>query len=84
MQDQSGRKRAVLIVVTEWPSGTMAIKFGSAMRHALHVSSNDWKLIQMEPERIFRAETNVTEKKFRAAIKRSGVNCPGRVIFVEM
>lgn len=84
VQNPSGQKRAVLIVVTQWPGGTMAIKFGYAMRDALQVSPEDMKLVQMEPERIFRAATYVSEEQFRSAMKESGLSCPSRVIFIEM
>ncbi len=33
-QGKEKPRRAVLVIVTEWPSGTMAIKFGSAMKRA--------------------------------------------------
>jgi hypothetical protein len=49
------RPRAVLLIVTQWPSGTMAMKFGSAMKSALRVAGEEMILVQMEPERIFRA-----------------------------
>lgn len=84
VQDQSGRKRTVLIIVTQWPSGTMAVKFGSAMRGALHVSSDEMKLVQMEPERIFRVKTDVSEEEFRTAMNKSGVSCPGRLLLLEL
>jgi hypothetical protein len=48
------RPRAVLLIVTQWPSGTMAMKFGSAMKSALRVAGEEMILVQMEPERIFR------------------------------
>ena len=84
VQDHSGRKRPVLIIVTQWPSGTMAMKFGYALRSALHVLADDRKIVQMEPERIFRAETEVSEEEFRTAMNKSGVSCPGRLLFIEL
>ncbi|MEN9640848.1 MAG: hypothetical protein RIR77_37 [Planctomycetota bacterium] len=78
------QKRAVLVIVTKWPDGTMAFKFGDALKMALGATGDDVKLVQMGPERIFRAETNVSEAEFREAIKRRDVSCSGRVLFVEM
>ena len=77
-------KRAVLVIVTEWPGGTMAFKFGDVLKRALGATGDDVKLVQMEPERIFRAETNVSEAEFREAMKKRDVSCSGRVLFVEM
>jgi len=78
------QKRAVLVIVTKWPDGTMAFKFGDVLKRALGATGDDVKLVQMEPERIFRAETNVSEAEFREAMKRRDVSCSGRVLFVEM
>ncbi|MDD4573527.1 MAG: hypothetical protein PHR69_04860, partial [Sphaerochaeta sp.] len=52
-------RKAVLIVVTKWPDGTMAVKFGYALRNALNVPKEKMTLLQMAPERIFRVETDV-------------------------
>lgn len=76
--------RPVLIIVTEWPSGTMAIKFGSACRTALGLHDGEWTLVQMEPERIFRAVTDVSESEFRSALGDHDVSCPGSLIFIEL
>lgn len=80
----SRKRRAVLVIVTEWPGGTMAMKFGGAMQSALVADKKHMTLVQMEPERIFRVETAVTEDEFRKALKKYDVGCPGRVIFVEL
>ena len=82
--EQRARRRAVLVIVTDWPYGTMAFKFGTAMRGALHVQSDDIKLVQMGPERIFRAETETDENSFFEALSASGVSYSGRVLFVEL
>lgn len=82
--EQRARRRAVLVIVTDWPGGTMAFKFGSAMRGALQVQSDDIKLVQMGPERIFRAETDTDERSFFEALSASGVSYSGRVLFVEL
>ena len=78
------QKRAVLVIVTKWPDGTMAIKLGHVLKGALGATGDDVKLVQVGPERIFRAETNVSEAEFRDAMKRRDVSCSGRVLFVEM
>jgi hypothetical protein len=83
-KSQDRQKRAVLLIVTKWPSGTMAFKFGYAMRRALRSSVEDMKLVQAEPERIFRIETDVSEIEFRNAMAESDVSSSGRVLFVEM
>ena len=76
--------RAVFVVVENWPSGTMAIKFGRAMKDALMVTDDRIQLVQMSPERIFRAVTNVTEQDFRASLSASGVSVPEKIGFVEL
>lgn len=81
---QDTKKRAVLLIVTKWPGGTMAFKFGHAMRRALRSSVEDLKLVQAKPERIFRIETDVCEVEFRNAMAESNVSSSGRVLFVEM
>lgn len=77
-------KRAVLIVVTDWPDGTMAFKFGAAIQAALGVSEGDMNLVQMAPERIFRVETSVSEAGFRGAMGVIDVASGGSVLFVEI
>lgn len=74
----------VLIVVTKWPGGTMAIKFGSAMQAALGVSKEDMCLIQMSPERIFRVETTVNEDEFRKAMYSRDMVSGGTILFIEI
>lgn len=81
---QTRPSRPVLLVMTGWPGGTMAFKFGHAMQAALKVSDEDISLVQMKPERIFRAETWVTEGEFRQALRQCDVSCPGKVIFIEL
>lgn len=77
-------RRAVLIVVTKWPDGTMAIKFGYALRNALNVEKDKMTLLQMAPERIFRVETDVSETKFRATMKSKNVSSGGTILFIEI
>jgi hypothetical protein len=62
----------------------MAIKFGAAMTSALRITGEHMILVQMEPERIFRAITDVSEAEFRAAMANNNVSCPGRVLFIEL
>ena len=64
----SDGRRPVLIIVPEWPGGTMAMKFGSALKVALQLEGEDWSLVQMAPERIFRAVTRVTEAELRSKL----------------
>ena len=40
--------RAVLVIVTEWPSGTMAMKFGSAMKRALRLTQDEMRVVRDE------------------------------------
>lgn len=77
-------RRAVLIVVTDWPGGTMAFKFGSAMQVSLGVTKEHMNLVQMSPERIFRVETEVSEAEFRKAMSLSDVASGGSVLFIEI
>ncbi|MGE4534427.1 hypothetical protein [Halomonas sp.] len=80
-----GERKAVLIVVTDWPDGTMAFKFGGAMKAALGIDGqDDMVLIQMSPERIFRVETMVSETEFREAMKSRDVASGGKVLFIEI
>jgi hypothetical protein len=78
------KRRAVLVVVTDWPDGTMAMKFGGALRAALDVSKDDMNLVQMAPERIFRVETTVSEVEFREAMKSRDVASGGNLLFMEI
>lgn len=78
------RPRSVLVIITEWPSGTMAFKLGSAMKSALRVADEEMKVVQMKPERIFRAVTNVSEAEFRAVVAERDISCPGRLVFIEL
>ena len=59
-------------------------EFGSALRSALDVTSDEMKLVQMEPERIFRVATRVAEGEFREKLKSFDVSCPGKVHFWEV
>ena len=77
-------RRAVLIVIPSWPSGTIAMKFGSALRNALNVEKDEMTLLQMAPERIFRVETDVSEAEFRESMKSRGFNSNRNVLFIEM
>jgi hypothetical protein len=77
-------RKAVLIVVTKWPDGTMAIKFGYALRKALNVPKEKMTLLQMAPERIFRVETDVSEAEFRERMKELGVSSVGTTLFIEI
>lgn len=70
MTNQREGRRPVLIIVPQWPGGTMAIKFGSALKVALQVEADGWSLLQMEPERIFRAVTAVSEADLGQALAR--------------
>ena len=74
--------RSVLIIVAGWPSGTMAMKLGRALQDALKV--DQMHLVQMSPERMFTAVTNVTEYDFRASLAASGVSVPKQLSFVEL
>ena len=77
-------RKAVLIVVTDWPGGTMAFKFGSALQTALRVSKDKITLVQMASERIFRVETDVSEAEFRERMKQLGVSSVGTTLFIEI
>lgn len=77
-------RRAVLIVVPSWPSGTIAMKFGSALQNALNVSKDKMTLLQIAPERIFRVETDVSETRFRETMKSRGFGPSYTVLFIEI
>jgi hypothetical protein len=81
----SGRLRTVIIIVTKWPDGgTMAMKFGYAIRSALGATNDEMMLMQMSPERIFRVQTKVSEADFIKAMSAKDVSCPGSIIFIEI
>ena len=82
--EKRGKKRPVLIVVDEWPDGTMAFKFGSAMMSALNARQDERTLMQLSPERIFRVESDVSEAEFRLALKTMDVSYHGRIHFSEL
>jgi hypothetical protein len=69
-----GTRRTVLIVAIDWPSGTDAMKFGGSLQSALKVSKDQITLLQKNPERIFRVETDVNESEFREGMKSRGFN----------
>lgn len=76
-------KRSVLVIVPQWPSGTMALKFGSALMKALGVGKGSAELIQLAPSRIFRVDTDKAEAEVEAALRASGVSWHGSVRLVE-
>jgi hypothetical protein len=80
----TGSPRTVLIVVTEWPGATMAIKFYYAIRSALGAAKEEMILVQMAPERIFRVETKVSEADFIKAMSLKDVSCRGSILFIEI
>jgi hypothetical protein len=84
MKISAKSNRAVLVVVTEWPGGTMALKFGSALQSALRAKNEDMKLLQLSPERIFRVLTKTTERRFRRALAKNDVTTGGRILFIEL
>lgn len=67
------KSRSVLIVVPNWPRGTMAFKFGSAIMSALNIASDSATLVQFAPERIFSVETSISKEEFYARFKKSGI-----------
>jgi hypothetical protein len=77
-------KRPVLIVVPNWPDGTMAFKFGSAVMLALGLQKSERTLVQLKPERIFRVETDVSEDQFRERLASRDVSFRGPVYFFEI
>ena len=78
------KKRLVLMVVDEWPDGTMAFKFGSAMMSALGQRCYEATFMQLGPERIFKVETDVSEAEFRLALNQKDVSHHGRIHFSEL
>lgn len=75
--------RSVLIVVPDWPSGTMAFKLGYALQSALEVTRDEMTLIQMSPERIFRVVTSVHEADFRTSMQSKDV-ASRKILFIEL
>jgi hypothetical protein len=62
----------------------MAFKFGSAIQSSLGISKDQISLIQLSPERIFRALTCVNEADFRSALKERVGNISDSVLFIEI
>ncbi|MFN5823126.1 MAG: hypothetical protein ACK44T_03770 [Sphingomonadales bacterium] len=81
--EKNRQKRPVFIVVEKWPHGTMAFKLGYALKSVLGQRQDEATLIQLGSERIFRAETDVSEVEFRLALKTRDVSCHGRIHFSE-
>jgi hypothetical protein len=80
---EARKKRPILIVVEKWPHGTMAFKFGSALMSALGQLRDEATLVQLDPERIFRVETDLSEAEFRSALKVRDASYHGRIHFSE-
>ncbi len=78
------KKRPVLIIVEKWPDGTMAFKFGSALMSALGQRRSEETLVQFDPERIFRVETDRSEAEFRLVMESRDVSYHGRIHFSEL
>jgi hypothetical protein len=78
------RDRAVLIVIKNWPDGTMAFKLGSAIKSALDVSKDQMSVVQISPERIFRVLTCVDERDFRSTLKDLVGSISDGVLFIEI
>lgn len=78
------QERAVLIVIKNWPDGTMAFKLGSSIQSALDISKDQMSVIQISPERIFRVLTCVDERDFRGALKDRVGNISDGVLFIEI
>ena len=77
--------RIIHVLIPEWPGGTMAFKFGSALYASLYTEKANVRVIQFEPERIFRVETAVTEAEFRETLskyRRLGVSHAGTIRFI--
>jgi hypothetical protein len=81
---EARKKRPVLIIVENWPDGTMAFKFGSALMSALGQHRDKATLVQLGPERIFRVETDLSEAEFWLAINMKNVSYHGRIHFSEL
>ncbi len=72
------------IIVTNWPGGTMAFKFGNALIDSLYVSKNETILVQFSPERIFRTTSQVTEQEFRETLSMHyNASHYGKIFFVD-
>lgn len=84
MQGSDVTTRWILIVVPNWPSGTMAFKFGSAVMSALNVDPDSATLVQFAPERIFRVQTNISNEEFKAKLKSSGIPDAHHVEYCEL
>lgn len=62
-------KRFVILIVRNWPDGTMAFKLGSALLNALNVKQDEISVLQASPERIFKVNTSVSEDAFRSYLR---------------
>lgn len=65
----SNTKRTVILIVRNWPGGTMAFKLGSALLTALNVKKDEISVLQVSPERIFKVNTSVSEDAFRSYLR---------------
>ena len=75
--------RTVIIIIPDWPSGTMSIKFGSSLFASLDVPKNKIELLQMAPDRIFRVETRISEFDFRKEMNTRNMASIANVLFID-
>jgi hypothetical protein len=81
---ESRAKSTKYIIVTGWPDGTMAFKFGGALTGSLYIDKTEMKLVQLSPERIFRVTSAVNEQEFRNTLSKYDVSFPGKILFIEI
>lgn len=77
-------KTVKYLIVTNWPDGTMAFKFGSALQTSLHTGKESMQLVQSSPERVFRVTSAVSEREFKQLLSLHDVSYSGKVILVEI
>lgn len=70
----SNTKRPVILIIRNWPDGTMAFKLGSALLTALNVEKDDVSVLQVSPERIFKVNTSVSEDAFRSYLRERSLS----------
>lgn len=76
--------RPAIIVVTEWPSGTAAIRFGQALQKSLRVEKEAMTLVCAGHERIYRAITPVCKEEFEESMAKHGARWSDRAVFIAL
>ena len=83
VQDIKGCGRTVYLVVPIWPGGTSGHHLGSSLVQALQIEREELILVQLGPERVFKATTWVREEDFFEHFHQKAKMFLEKIIWVE-